>query len=103
MFIIAGVSPKTTVIDKQSQQCPVCGLSQAYFKRTDYYFNLFFIPLFRVKKGDSYLMCERCEREITGFGVDPAGGEMDKGRCVFCGSRLDGKFKYCPQCGKKTS
>jgi len=103
MFIIAGVSPKTTIIDKQSQRCPVCGLSQAYYKRTDHYFSLFFIPLFRVKKGDSYLMCERCEQEITSFGVNPSGGEIDDDSCSFCGSCLDGNFKYCPQCGKKIS
>ncbi|MEZ4528970.1 MAG: zinc ribbon domain-containing protein [Desulfobacterales bacterium] len=64
MIFIGGVSPKIKIIDEKPVICPVCGLARAYYKRVDHYLNLFFIPLFRVKKGEPFLMCERCERNV---------------------------------------
>jgi len=52
MFIIAGVSPKKKILEPHPEQCPSCGVQLAYTVRMDHYFNLFFIPLFRVKKGE---------------------------------------------------
>ena len=70
MFLIAGVTPKIKVLDNSPMQCPVCGLHQAYYKRVDHYFNLFFIPILRVKKGAPFIMCERCERTVHEFKED---------------------------------
>ena len=47
MIFIAGISPKTKILDQNPRRCPLCGLHQAYYKRMDYYLSLFFIPLFR--------------------------------------------------------
>ena len=70
MIFIAGVSPKTKVLDQNPRRCPVCGLHQAYHKRTDHYLSLFFIPIFRVKKGEPFIICERCEKTIHGLGQE---------------------------------
>jgi hypothetical protein len=102
MIFIAGVSPKTKVLDQNPRRCPVCGLNRAYSKRTDLYFNLFFIPIIRVKKGAPFIMCERCEQ--VGHGPGPNFYEQqskDAGNCRYCGKALDKDFKYCPHCGKR--
>ncbi|UCD31330.1 MAG: zinc ribbon domain-containing protein [Desulfobacterales bacterium] len=101
MFLIAGVCPKTKILDGHSKRCPACGLSQAYFKRIDHYFNLFFIPLIRVKKGEPFLMCKRCEQTVQedDRNYHPMPNRQDK-RCDHCGQALADKFSYCPYCGK---
>jgi rubrerythrin len=102
MFIIAGVSPKITVLDETPSRCPVCGLNQAYYKRIDHYFNLFFIPLFRVKKGDPVLMCEKCERNIHDMGPEYTDWiEKQDLKCRRCGRAVHRDFAYCPHCGEK--
>ena len=53
MLIIAGISPKIVVLDNNPRRCPACGLVQTYLKRSDSYLSLFFIPIFRVKKGET--------------------------------------------------
>ena len=101
MFLIAGISPKTITIDNNPRVCPFCGLAQAYYKRVDHYFNLFFIPLFRVKKGEPFIMCERCEKNVSNYREDYnswSGGQDIK--CKNCGKTLNKDFKYCPFCGK---
>ncbi|MBW2606053.1 MAG: zinc ribbon domain-containing protein [Deltaproteobacteria bacterium] len=101
MFIIAGISPKTKIIDKIPRRCPLCGLHQAYFKRVDNYFSLFFIPLIRVKKGEPFIMCNRCEGQISEFGEDQRGWPgQQKDKCKSCGRRIDKGFDFCPYCGK---
>ncbi|MGD2188104.1 MAG: zinc ribbon domain-containing protein [Desulfobacterales bacterium] len=102
MIFIAGVSPKIKVLDQNPRRCPVCGLHQAYYKRMDHYLSLFFIPLFRIRKGEPFIMCDRCERSVNEFGPDvnrqqPEGAQT----CRSCGKVLDKDFKYCPHCGKK--
>ena len=57
MFLIVGISPKTKIIDNTPRICQACGLAQARLQRVDSYFNLFFIPLFRVKKGEPFVIC----------------------------------------------
>ena len=101
MFFIAGVSPKTTIVDEKPQLCPVCGLARAHYKRTDHYFSLFFIPLFRVKKGEAFVMCDKCEQEVKEFGYGHESFPGDKEAvCCSCGKRFKGDFTFCPYCGK---
>jgi len=101
MFLIAGISTKTTLVDKKPQLCPVCGLAKAHYKRTDQYFSLFFIPLFRVKKGEAFVMCDKCEQELKEFGYGHESFPGDKEAvCHNCRKRFKGDFKFCPYCGK---
>jgi len=102
MIFIAGISPKTKVLDQNPRRCPLCGLHQAYFKRVDHYLSLFFIPLLRVKKGDPFIMCDRCEKTIPEFGPDFSQQTDVKNKtCPYCERSLDQDFKYCPYCGKR--
>jgi len=101
MFLIVGVSPKTKILDNTPRICPACGLAQARLKRVDSYFNLFFIPLLRVKKGEPFIICDRCEsmssETASTYQPPPPGQDT---RCSACGKPLDKDFKYCPSCGK---
>ena len=100
MFLIAGVSPRTKVLDENPRICPVCGLYQAYFKRIDHYFNLFFIPILRVKKGDPFIMCDRCEKTVHEFDQESAKMPVEKQMtCNHCDKSIHKDFKYCPHCG----
>jgi len=102
MFLIAGVSPKIKTVDDKPVLCPVCGLAQAYYKRMDHYFNLFFIPLFRVRKGELFIMCERCERNIHEFGEEyPDWLDKQNKNCKHCERAVHQDFQYCPFCGRK--
>ena len=102
MFLIAGVSPKTTIVDEKLHLCPVCGLARARYRRVDHYFSLFFVPLLRVKKGEAFLMCDKCEQEVKefGYGDDPLPGDNGT-MCGNCGKRLNGDFMFCPYCGEE--
>jgi hypothetical protein len=102
MIFIAGVSPKKKVLDQNPRRCSVCGLNQAYTQRVDHYLSLFFIPLFRVKKGEPFIVCDRCAQAGPGFGPDFTQQQTDAPRtCRTCGKALSEDFKYCPQCGKR--
>ena len=80
----------------------MCGLHQAYFKRVDHYFNLFFIPIIRIKKGEPFIMCDRCEGQMSEFGQDQRGWPSKKNNtCKNCGQRIDKEFDFCPYCGKQ--
>ena len=103
MFFIAGVQPKTKRLDEKPRRCPACGLVQAYATRVDHYLSLFFIPLIPVKKGEPFLLCERCQRPVETAGPPPAerppaGTETV---CVACKRTFDASFKYCPHCGQR--
>ncbi len=101
MIFIGGISPKTKVLSERPEICPVCGLAQAYYKRVDHYLSLFFIPLVRFKKGEPFLMCERCERSVHEMGDEYSGFlEKQDARCRHCGRAIHPEFKYCPHCGK---
>ena len=101
MIFIAGISPKVKVLDQNPRRCPVCGLQQAYYKRMDHYLSLFFIPILRVKKGEPFLACDRCEQIANApgpeFRREPTEDPMT---CRYCGKTLDEDFKYCPHCGR---
>jgi len=102
MFIIAGISPRIKILDNNPRICPVCGLAQAYLKRADNYLSLFFIPLFRVKKGKPFLICERCENLASDSNIQFSPWKEKKGhQCKTCGRALEKDFMYCPYCGKR--
>jgi hypothetical protein len=102
MIFIAGISPKTKVLDRNPRRCPVCGLHQAYYKRVDHYLSLFFIPLLRIKKGDPFIICDRCNKTIPQSGPDISrrAGYENK-TCSACNRTLEPEFKYCPNCGQR--
>ena len=100
-FFIGGIQPKTVTVDRQPRSCPSCGHVGVYLKRVDHYMSLFFIPLFPVKRGTPFLLCENCKTVIdergprTDFERPPA-----KNICPFCGGAVEGDFAFCPYCGK---
>jgi hypothetical protein len=98
MFLIAGIQPKTRIVDATPRRCPQCGLYQARLQRIDHYFSLFFIPLLPVKRGNSFLYCERCQGPSgeTTQQVEPG----SKKNCQTCGHRLASGFRFCPGCGR---
>lgn len=100
-FFIGGIQPKTVLVDEQARMCPSCGLARARLKRVDHYFSLFFIPLFRVKKGEEFLECPQCG---VVSGKDGRGASSPDGaqpsRCPHCGYPLESGFRYCPYCGR---
>ena len=103
MFLIAGVQPKTVRLDDMPRRCPACGLNEAYATRVDHYLSLFFIPLIRVKTGESFLVCDHCQRSMEApaqsVPTPPQAGEDTV--CVACGRSFDGSYKYCPHCGQR--
>ena len=101
-FFIAGITPKTKKIDDNPKRCPDCGLYQAYQMRVDYYLNLFFIPVLKVKTGEPFMMCERCHKATGKFNHDSSTYQQKTGLlCKHCGNPIDKGFYYCPYCGKK--
>ncbi len=103
-FVIAGVQPKTRTLDAAPKRCPRCGLHQAYTQRVDHYISLFFIPLLRVKQGEPFLFCRRCEQP-AGPGAGPSAAPSSYNRpsrlCSHCSRSLEAEFKYCPHCGQR--
>jgi hypothetical protein len=61
MFLLFGLRTRDHLVGTQVMTCEVCGLSapQALVKRTTK-FTLFFVPLFPVQRGRSYLECGHC-------------------------------------------
>jgi hypothetical protein len=102
-FLIAGVHPKQTVLEETPRRCPGCGLFQARLVRQDYYLSLFFLPLFRVKIGETLLSCERCGRLSA---LDSADGfefprpDQYNNACPTCGKTLERSFRFCTYCGR---
>jgi len=101
MFFIAGISPKIRQLDNNPRRCSACGLSRAYLRRMDHYLSLFFIPVLRVKKGEPFIICDRCEQKASGLNAGYfTGTDPSQLRCPTCGSNVLSDFKYCPYCGK---
>jgi RNA polymerase subunit RPABC4/transcription elongation factor Spt4 len=101
-FLIAGIQPKTKVVDTAPRLCQVCGLQQACLKRTDHYLSIFFIPLFPVKRGEPILVCENCERLQHEQQPQGAGYNRTMVQCRACGRNLEKEFSFCPYCGRPT-
>jgi len=102
-FFIAGIQPRSVTLDKQPRLCPVCGLNRATLKRMDHYFSLFFIPLFRVKKGEPFLECPSCGpvTEKAGPPLPPIEKKEYPSKCPSCGREVLPEYRFCPFCGKK--
>jgi hypothetical protein len=106
MFLVAGVQPRTYKGPKTNQICPQCGLAQVHERRLDHYFSLFFIPLVRVKRGEPFGWCERCQAPLSHpeGGIDPEAGRFPKKQvCRECGKTLEPHFRFCPYCGHPQS
>jgi RNA polymerase subunit RPABC4/transcription elongation factor Spt4 len=107
-LFIGGIQPKTVRLDKHARICPRCGHHELYSERWDQYCSLFFIPLFRVKKGIRVLYCNHC-RSVFDESEIPLDVEVEErvmfrkaaGKCPDCGRSLQEDFEYCPRCGKK--
>jgi primosomal protein N' len=68
----------------------------------DHYLSLFFIPLFRIKKGEPFIMCDRCERSVNEFGPEFTQKQNKEALgCKYCGKVIDSDFKFCPHCGRR--
>jgi hypothetical protein len=100
-FLIGGVQPKTILVDKQARSCPACGHFEVFLKRVDHYLSLFFIPLFPIKKGGPFLVCENCRTVFDERG-NRMGAEqtVSERRCAQCGRPVNPDFAFCPYCGK---
>jgi hypothetical protein len=61
MFLLFGLSTRDRVVGTQARTCQVCGYTapQTVVKRTTR-FTLFFVPLFPVRPGRTYLECGHC-------------------------------------------
>lgn len=99
-FLIGGIQPKTILVDKQARSCPACGHFQVFQKRVDHYLSLFFIPLFPVKKGAPFLICEKCktvfDKHADRVNVQQ---KVSETRCPHCRRHIDPDFAFCPYCG----
>jgi RNA polymerase subunit RPABC4/transcription elongation factor Spt4 len=72
----------------------------------DHYFSLFFIPLFRVKKGVPFVACDHCHSLFDERGMapqEPTAFGRAAWKCADCGRLLEEDFEYCPRCGKKVT
>jgi len=100
-FLIGGIQPKTVLVDKQARSCSACGHFEVYLKRVDHYLSLFFIPLFPVKKGAPFSICENCKTVLDEhvYRTNAEEGVGEK-RCARCGGPVNPDFTFCPYCGK---
>lgn len=100
-FFIGGIQPKTILLEKQSRACPICAHFDVRYKRIDHYISLFFLPLFRIKKGIPFLICQNCNVVLNEDGKAMKAGRTDEGlKCGFCRKSVETNFYYCPYCGK---
>jgi Zn finger protein HypA/HybF involved in hydrogenase expression len=102
MFLfIGGIQPRTVNVDGADRICPDCGRPTLRLKRTDESLSLFFIPLFAVKKGEPYLVCENCGSRPGGQEEKEPGTPFRMNRrCPKCRRPLGQDFRYCPSCGE---
>ncbi len=102
-IFIGGVQPRKVKVDDQPRSCPRCGLPSARLMQLDHYVSLFFIPLFPVRKGESFLECTRCggifDERGRPAGVAPK--EEFVRKCLRCGRTVDVEFQFCPYCGER--
>ena len=99
-FFIAGIQPKTVDVDGQPRICSSCGLSRARLRRVDHYASLFFLPVFRVRKGVPFLECKACGSLSGESGQVWSEPQETPARiCPHCGNPLQPEYRYCPFCG----
>ena len=58
--------------------------------------------IIKAVKGEPFIMCDNCERNLHEFGMENNlwQGKKDL-RCKNCGRTLHKEFKFCPFCGKQ--
>jgi hypothetical protein len=101
-FLIGGVQPKTVNVDERPRVCRSCGLPSARLKRLDHYLSVFFIPVLRIKKGTTFLQCDRCGiLPETPDGTNHARSWHGGRVCPQCGRIAEKAFRYCPSCGQR--
>jgi hypothetical protein len=100
MIFIGGIQPKTVNVDNTPRICPSCGLAQAHLKRVDHYASLFFIPLLRVRQGEEFLYCNRCDQPVSCSTGPKRGTGTRDSTCRACGRELEPSFTFCPYCGR---
>jgi DNA-directed RNA polymerase subunit RPC12/RpoP len=68
----------------------------------DQYLSLFFIPLFPVKKGTPFWICENCNTHFDDQGRPLISVYRDETRlCPHCGRSVGDDFIFCPYCGQR--
>ena len=100
-FFIGGIQPRAVTVDKVPRICPICGLNRAQLKRVDHYISLFFIPLFRIKKGKPFMECPFCGPVMSENDMLYKLKEMGIPVCPSCGREILPEYRFCPFCGKK--
>lgn len=85
--------PLKSAINKQNvfycRNCACFRSGQA--RRYNTWFHLFFIPIFRCKKGEVFLACSQCR-----FPMDVNSSGM---RCRNCAALVTFETRFCPSCG----
>jgi predicted RNA-binding Zn-ribbon protein involved in translation (DUF1610 family) len=100
LFIIAGVGPRNKTVKYLDTPCPNCAAQDVAVKRVDRVFKLFFIPIFRYKKGQQYEICQNCGWQPGDVLMITHRGTMNQ-CCSSCGTHiLSNDYSYCPKCGK---
>ncbi len=101
-IFIGGVQPRKVTVDDTPRMCPSCGLATARLKRLDHYVSLFFIPLFPIKRGETFLECFRCGAILDESGNTISAGKTGGPRtCASCGRAVEPGYSYCPHCGRR--
>jgi len=100
-FFIGGVQPRTITLARVDRVCTVCAHPEICQKRVDHYVSLFFIPLFPVKRGTPFWICENCNTEYDDFGAPLTAQRLaEKMVCPHCRRPISADYTYCPYCGK---
>ena len=99
---IAGIQPKTRVLDDERRACPACGRVTLQRLRVDQMLSLFFVPLFAVQRGEPFFACRECGPVAGEKGDERRGAESRRSEaCRICGRRVEPDFVYCPGCGNR--
>jgi len=99
---IAGIQPKTRVLDDERRMCPACKKVTLQRRRVDQMLSVFFIPLFAVERGEPFFACPECGASAGENGDERQGAESRRREiCQMCGRPLERDFVYCPGCGRR--
>eukprot|EP00808_Paulinella_micropora_P027097 g486.t1 len=82
-FFIGGASTRRIILES-GILCRICHLPTAERVRYDTVANVFFIPIWTMRRGESIIECSNCNSFRN---------------CGRCGAVLAPSFKFCPYCG----